>query len=196
MSLFKTFSPAKGDIASSTAVKSSVQRGMRSKLLEQYPDTLGKDEGVLLEQIWPKKEGIILVKFSREHVSILVHNKEPIFFQHFDGPYFPTMQLLQKYPFIMPSVQVDRGAIRFVLSGANIMSPGLTSAGGRLPEADKALPANAPVAIFAQGKEHPVAVGLLKMSTEDIRQAGKGIGIDNIHHIGDDLWAACAAGGL
>ncbi len=63
MSLFKSFAPSKGDISSSTAVKSSVQRGMRSKLLEQYPDSLGKDDGVLLEQIWPKKEGITLVKF-------------------------------------------------------------------------------------------------------------------------------------
>lgn len=63
MSLFKTFVPSKGDVSSSTAVKSSVQRGMRSKLLEQYP-LLAKDEAVLLESIWPKKEGITLVKFS------------------------------------------------------------------------------------------------------------------------------------
>lgn len=62
MSLFKSFSPQKGDISSSTAVKSSVQRGMRSKLLENYP-SLAKDEGVLLESIWPKKQGITLVKF-------------------------------------------------------------------------------------------------------------------------------------
>ena len=63
MSLFKSFSPSKGDVSSSTAVKSSIQRAMRSKLLEQYPDTLGKDDGVLLEAIWPKKEGVTLVKF-------------------------------------------------------------------------------------------------------------------------------------
>ena len=37
-------------------------------------------------------------------------------------------------PFILPSVQVDRGAIKFVMQGANIMCPGLTSAGGRIDE--------------------------------------------------------------
>lgn len=58
----RRFDP-KVDVASSTAVKSSVQRGMRAKLLEQYPDTLAKDDAVLLESIWPKKEGITLVKF-------------------------------------------------------------------------------------------------------------------------------------
>jgi len=34
----------------------------------------------------------------------------------------------------MKKFQVDRGAIKFVLSGANIMSPGLTSPGGVLDD--------------------------------------------------------------
>lgn len=42
----------------------------------------------------------------------------------------------------MPEVQVDRGAIRFVLGGAHIMCPGLTSPGGRM---DEELPAETPV---------------------------------------------------
>lgn len=96
MSLFKSFSPAKGDVSSSTAVKSSVQRGMRNKLLDQFPDSLGKDEGALLEKIWPKKEDITLVKFSREHVSFLVLHGRPLFFQHFDGPYCPTLHLVHQ----------------------------------------------------------------------------------------------------
>lgn len=33
--------------------------------------------------------------------------------------------------------QVDKGAIRFVLSGANIMCPGLTSPGAKMTEASK-----------------------------------------------------------
>jgi hypothetical protein len=37
-------------------------------------------------------------------------------------------------PDIMKKLQVDRGAIRFVLAGANIMCPGLTSPGGVLDE--------------------------------------------------------------
>jgi PUA domain protein len=37
-------------------------------------------------------------------------------------------------PNIMKKLQVDRGAIKFVLAGANIMCPGLTSPGGALDE--------------------------------------------------------------
>lgn len=35
-------------------------------------------------------------------------------------------------PFMLPRLQVDRGAIRFILSGANVMCPGLNSAGARM----------------------------------------------------------------
>ena len=66
---------------------------------------------------------------------------------------------------MMKSVQVDKGAIKFVLSGANIMCRGLTSPGGRLPEG---LEAGEPVAIFAEGKENPLAVGELAMSSDEM----------------------------
>lgn len=66
---------------------------------------------------------------------------------------------------MLPKLQVDRGAIKFVLSGANIMCPGLTSKGARM---DTDLPADSIVAIMAEGKENALAVGLLKMSTEDM----------------------------
>ena len=35
-------------------------------------------------------------------------------------------------PMILPRLQVDKGAIKFILSGANIMCPGLTSPGARM----------------------------------------------------------------
>jgi PUA domain protein len=38
---------------------------------------------------------------------------------------------------MLPHEQVDKGAIKFVLSGANIMCPGLTSKGAKLTDAPK-----------------------------------------------------------
>ena len=40
-------------------------------------------------------------------------------------------------PFMLTHQQVDKGAIRFVLSGANIMCPGLTSPGAKMIDAEK-----------------------------------------------------------
>lgn len=60
--------------------------------------------------------------------------------------------------------QVDKGAIRFVLSGANIMCPGLTSPGACMTPVDK----GTVVAIMAEGKQHALAVGITTLSTEDM----------------------------
>ena len=84
-------------------------------------------------------------------------------------------------------MQTDAGAIKFVLGGANIMCRGLTSAGGALPVE---LPAGAPVAVYAEGKEHAIAIGTLALSTADIRALNKGIAIEVLHFLGDDLWKA------
>ncbi|KIJ17446.1 hypothetical protein PAXINDRAFT_175896, partial [Paxillus involutus ATCC 200175] len=180
--MFKKFSPST-DIASQTPPKSSVQRSIRAAVLSQW-----KIEPEILEQIWPKKESLIHVK-CREHISMYTLNSEPLFFQHFDGPFYPTLRLFHKYPFILPKVGVDRGAIRFLLSGAHMMCPGLTSAGGYLPPPESEIPADTLVAIHAEGKEHAVAIGITKLRTEEMRKVNKGVGVEIATHLGDDLWA-------
>ncbi|GBG82909.1 hypothetical protein CBR_g36436 [Chara braunii] len=88
-------------------------------------------------------------------------------------------------PDIMRKFQVDRGAIKFVLSGANIMCPGMTSPGGVL---DDSVPAEQPVAIMAEGKQHALAIGYTKLSAVDIRSVNKGVGVENVHYLNDGLW--------
>lgn len=117
---------------------------------------------------------------------------------------------------MLPRVGVDRGAIKFVLGGANIMwcvsllalppreprspvshpstcapasnSPGMTSATGYLPPTESNIAKGEPVAVYAYGKENPLAIGLTAMSTDDIRNLNKNIGVEMVHFLGDDLW--------
>ncbi|KAI0029822.1 hypothetical protein K488DRAFT_88345 [Vararia minispora EC-137] len=180
--MFKKFS-ASGDISGQTPVKSSVQRSIRTSLLSQWAVDIDT-----LESFWPKKESITHVK-CRDHIAIYTLQGEPLFFQHFDGPFYPTLKLLHKYPFLLPRVGIDRGAIRFLLAGAHMMCPGLTSKGGYLPSADAAIPEGAPVAIFAEGKEHACGIGITKMDTEQIKKINKDIGVESVTYLGDDLWA-------
>lgn len=91
-------------------------------------------------------------------------------------------------PNILPHFQVDRGAIKHIMAGSDIMcrgaldtccSPldllvliclccshcaGLTSPGGKMDD----VPENTPVAIMAEGKEHALGIGYTKMSTKDM----------------------------
>lgn len=56
------------------------------------------------------------------------------------------------------------GAIRFVLSGAQIMCPGLTSKGACMNKVDK----GTVVAIMAEGKQHALSIGLTTLSSDDM----------------------------
>ena len=113
------------DVAKLDQTKSSVARGIRGKIAEQFPQL--EDEEVLDELI-PKKCTMNIAKTDQK-VNIVVVDGVPMFFQLRDGPYFPTLKLLHKYPDCMPKLRVDKGAIKFVFGGANIMCPGLTSPG-------------------------------------------------------------------
>ena len=86
---------------------------------------------------------------------------------------------------MMPRVTVDKGAIKFVLKGADVMCPGLTSAGADM---GTPLPEGAPVAVYAEGKEHALALGLMLMSTDAIKSINKGVAIEAVHFQGDDLF--------
>ncbi|KAI2511310.1 putative RNA-binding Domain in PseudoUridine synthase and Archaeosine transglycosylase [Fragilaria crotonensis] len=92
----------------------------------------------------------------------------------------------------MTSVTVDKGAIPFC-GGANIMCPGLTNPGSYMPEDTEDGPGvakGAGVVIFAEGKEYAIAVGVMVMSSAEIRETKKGIGVEVAHFLGDGLYQA------
>lgn len=163
--MFKNFS--KDDIHTRTALKSSLTRNLRTKAAEQFPLLTP-----YIDEILPKKQQVTIIKCS-EKVTLYTLGPELLFFQRFDEDLIPSLRLVHKFPECFPQVKVDRGAIKFLLSGANCMAPGLTSAGAELPQEN--IPAGRIVAIHAQGKEHACSVGILKMSIEDIKSINKGI---------------------
>lgn len=136
-----------------------MQKGIRSKLIEQFPHIENH-----VDQILPKKDAFKIVK-CQDHIEILINSTgEQLFFRQRDGAWMPTLRLLHKYPFFLPMLQVDKGAIRFVMSGANIMCPGLTSPGAFMNTVDK----GTVVAIMAEGKQHALAIGQTILSTDDM----------------------------
>lgn len=137
-----------------------------------------------------------LTPHSPERVTLYLINGEPVFFQHMTDPLLPHLKLVHRFPQAFPRIRIDRGAIRFVLSGATLMAPGITSDGGRLPGDDgeewgaggEHLEKGAPVVVAAEGKEEACAVGLLTVGTKEVEEVGKGPVVEEAHFLGDGLW--------
>lgn len=174
-------------------VKSSAQRAIRTKVLDTFP--LLEPH---IEDILPKKEQLDLIKLP-DRVSLYALNATPLFFQHMDDALMPHLALVHKYPTAFHRLRIDRGAIRFVLSGAALMAPGMTSPGGRLPGAElegedreryggEDLEPGTVVVVEAEGKETACMVGVLKMGTREMREKKKGQACEAGHYLGDGLW--------
>lgn len=175
--MFKKFVQEE-QVSGSTQVKSSVARAIKARATETMP---GIED--VIDDLMPKKSGLTEIK-CKDHVKMYMVGGEVLFFQQRDGPLYPTLKLLHKYPNLLPRQQVDAGAIKFVLSGAHIMCPGLTSPGAKMVEASE----DTPVGIFAEGKKHALAIGIMKMSSADIASKNKGIGVEVVHYLNDGLW--------
>ncbi len=65
------------------------------------------------------------------------------------------------------------------------MAPGLISEGGRLCEG---LRMQAPVSVFAEGKEHAICIGVMQMASEQIKTEKKGEAIQVVQFMNDGLW--------
>ncbi|KAI9840082.1 MAG: hypothetical protein M1819_000275 [Sarea resinae] len=174
-----------------TKVKSSAQRAIRAKLVETYPGLAPH-----IEEIMPKKGSVESVKLP-ERITIYLlttpahPTPQPLCYETPFTPLLPHLRLVHAFPSAFPTIRIDRGAIRFVLSGAALMAPGLTSPGGRLPDPEKGereLEKDEVVAVAAEGKDEVCLVGVLKMGTKEIREKKKGVVLDEGHFLGDALW--------
>ncbi|KAL7067542.1 putative translation machinery-associated protein 20 [Cryptosporidium serpentis] len=168
------------NISSQNQLKSSIQRSIKTAIITQYP--LLSD---VIDYILPKKGSIVLAKCSN-HIQFIVVDSVPLFFQQRGSPWYPTLRLLHSYPDMMPTMQVDKGAIKYVLKGSNIMCPGLTSLGGKM---DLVKPKQV-VKIVGEGTSSACAIGYTLMGTDEIQSINKGVCIENVHYLNDGLWTS------
>ncbi|KAL1836574.1 hypothetical protein VTJ49DRAFT_4914 [Mycothermus thermophilus] len=146
-------------------LKSSVQRSIRQSLLTTYPLLTPH-----IDEVLPKKHSVEQIKLP-DRASLYVIDGQPIAYQLDGGVLLPHLRLVHRFPQCFPTIRIDRGAIRFVLSGATLMAPGLTSKGGRLP-----VPVDRDAAAAAAAA---AGGGEVKAEEEKKEEAGEGEGSDD-----------------
>ena len=180
--MFKTFK-VDDDFGTATLAKSSVVRTIRVQIVESFPPI-----EPYIDDILPKKITLTIVKGKNDFAfcNFVVADGKILFYQLSDkAPWLPTLRLLHRFPDMMPKMQVDKGAIKFVLRGANIMAPGLTSAGGMY---QRGLLKSSPVQVTAEGCQHACAIGNMLIDSNDLDNKPTGLAIESIHTLGDGVW--------
>jgi malignant T-cell-amplified sequence len=176
-----------------TKLKSSAQRALRTQILTLYPALTP-----YIDTLIPKKDQLDSIKLP-DRITLYALGPNPLFFTAHttegNEVLLPHLKIVHQYPECWKRVRVDRGAIRFVCSGANLMAPGFTSKGGRLPGEEDSdiygteeLERGTPVVVEAEGKENACFVGVLKMGTAEVKKEKKGQAVEGGHYLGDGLW--------
>ena len=96
---------------------------------------------------------------------------------------FPFLQDTDTLSFI-PKLIVDKGAIPFVCKGANIMRPGIKKINDEFP-------INSIVVISEEEHNKNLAVGKSLHSSEELLTMNKGMVVENLHFVGDNIWNSC-----
>jgi len=104
---------------------------------------------------------------------------EPLLFK-INGKIFPTVKGALKLNPTRRRVVVDPGAVKFIINGADTMSPGIVEADPTINEGDL-------VIIVEQAHSKAIAIGRALISGKDMVR-GKGKAIKSIHYVGDELW--------
>jgi len=149
---------------------------MRKRLRNSEIRDIARQLGLLygLSEILPPNARIDLI----DNIILMVDD-EPLFFRH-DNRWAPTVKLLLRSNFLK-TIIVDKGAVRFVTDGADIMRPGMIQIDDTIAERDF-------VAIVDETHNKPLAVGFALTSGNEMRLASKGKMIQNIHYVGDRIW--------
>ncbi len=112
--------------------------------------------------------------------SYLFDKQQHLTFFSFEGRYLPSLKFIRKYAELnFPKVQVDEGAVKFVIKGADIFTQGIVACNQKFPENTIVTIVNPKNSVLCVGKS-------LFTSSDLLTQKGKGI--YNIHYLGDQIW--------
>jgi PUA-domain protein len=112
--------------------------------------------------------------------KIILINDKPFFFLQ-KSTYIPTLNYIINNNTPIKKITVDKGAIPFVIKGADIMRPGIV-------DIEQDINQNDYVLIIDQTHKKPLAIGLSLYDSETLKSQTKGKVIKNLHYVGDEIW--------
>lgn len=129
------------------------------------------------------RKKVIEVLENAKGNRVYVQEGVPIFFS-VGTKIVPCLRASKEVLDALPKVVVDMGAVSHIINGADVMSPGIR-------DVQKSTKVGDVVVVVEEKYGKPLAIGVLLMDPKEILEKRKGKAVENLHHIGDDIWELC-----
>ncbi len=153
-------------IKSRNVLRKDVQKALVNDITEAFGDA-SSYENKKLEYVETDEWELIFV------------DNEPLLFK-IEGKIFPTVKGALKLNPSKRRVVVDSGAVKFIINGADVMSPGIVNADASIKKDDL-------VIVVEEKHGKALAIGRALVQGKDMVR-GKGKAIKNLHYVGDEIW--------
>lgn len=148
---------------------------LRRKDITRISQSLGKAFGC---QVFKESDPVDTAE--HEGQEVLFDGSEPVAVI-LDGEPVLTVKGLMKYKPTKGFVEVDMGAVPYVINGADVMAPGIVAA-------DEAIEPDDLVWIRDTRNKKPLAVGKALITGTEMMSSKKGKAVTTLHHVGDAIW--------
>ncbi len=148
-----------------------------------------------LREVWKhmspllEEADVVEVIQLRERLSLYLIDGEPLIFKTEEEALgevaVPTLYLIHKSNKAsllpqFPKAQVDGGAVKPIINGADVMRPGVRQITGEFKKGD--------VVFIVDEKNRVISIACALYDRGEIEQMQRGKVFVNLHHLGDDIW--------
>lgn len=151
----------------------------KSQIKELQDDILTHYDQNFVNQIFPKKARIELIQTDTGDILYAINNVLKLW-KSKEG-YIPVLTLLLNKQLDLKKIVVDKGAIRFVTNGADVMRPGITKIDSAIKKGDI-------VVIVDENHDRALAIGKTLFDAKIMEDKSSGKVVKNLHTIQDDVW--------
>jgi len=151
----------------------------KSQIKDLQDDILTQYDEKFVNQIFPKKARIEVIQTDAGDTLYAVNNVLKLWKSN-EG-YIPVLTLLLNKQVDLKKIVVDKGAIRFVTNGADVMRPGITKIDSSIKKGDI-------VVIVDENHDRALAIGKSMLDAKQMEDKNSGKVVKNLHTIQDNVW--------
>jgi len=151
----------------------------KSQIKELQEDILKQYDEKFLNQIFPIKARVEVIQTDAGDTLYAINNTLKLW-KSKDG-YIPVLTLLLNKQVDLKKITVDKGAIRYVANGADIMLPGITKIDQDIKKGDV-------VVIVDENHDRALAIGKAMFDSKQMEDKNSGKVVKNLHTIQDNVW--------